>query len=82
MLQTTLYDAKARLSALVEEVSQTGQEILITRHGKPIVRLAPLQPVSWAPIWDAPERLRPKLCEDPTIPTLIDGFPVSDDDPV
>ncbi|MBL8548698.1 MAG: type II toxin-antitoxin system Phd/YefM family antitoxin [Hyphomonadaceae bacterium] len=41
MKEVGLYDARNSLSALVEEVERTGAEILITRHGKPVARLAP-----------------------------------------
>jgi prevent-host-death family protein len=34
------YDAKSRLSELLDRVEK-GEEIIITRHGKPIARLVP-----------------------------------------
>src|SRR4051794_23559705 len=34
------YDAKARLSELLDRV-QRGEQIVITRHGKPVARLVP-----------------------------------------
>lgn len=40
---TSLADAKAHLSALVSQVEQ-GAEITITRHGKPVAKLVPVQP--------------------------------------
>ena len=36
------YDAKTHLPALLERV-QRGEEITITKHGKPIARLVPIQ---------------------------------------
>ena len=36
-----LFDAKNRLSALVDQV-EAGQEITITRRGKPVARLVPV----------------------------------------
>lgn len=33
---------KARCLALVEEVSQTGQELVITKRGKPLARILPM----------------------------------------
>lgn len=42
MREVALYDAKNGLSALVQEVEETGEEIVITRHGKPAARLAPV----------------------------------------
>lgn len=42
MREVALYDAKNGLSALIQEIAETGEEILITRHGKPAARLAPV----------------------------------------
>ena len=39
----SLYEAKARLSALVRQVRE-GRRIVITVHGKPVAELRPLQP--------------------------------------
>lgn len=39
MREVALYDAKNALSALIQEIAQTGEEIAITRHGKPAARL-------------------------------------------
>ena len=33
-----IYDARGRLSELVERV-EAGEEVLLTRHGRPVVRL-------------------------------------------
>lgn len=41
---TTLAEAKAHLSALVTQ-AEKGQEIIITRHGKPVARLVPMRRV-------------------------------------
>lgn len=48
MREVPLYDAKNKLSALVAEVEESGREIVITRHGKPAARLAPIAPASTA----------------------------------
>lgn len=37
-----VFEAKTRLSELVDQVSRGGQEVLITRRGKPAARLVPL----------------------------------------
>lgn len=42
MKEVALYEAKNRLSALVQEVEETGAEVIITRHGKPAARLSPV----------------------------------------
>ncbi len=41
MEQVSLYQAKARLSELVREALQ-GEEVIISRNGKPAVRLVPV----------------------------------------
>ncbi len=38
-----IYDARARLSELVERV-QSGEEVVLTRHGEPVARLVPEKP--------------------------------------
>lgn len=40
--QVNIYEAKARLSQLIQQV-EAGDEIVIARHGKPVARLVPLQ---------------------------------------
>ncbi len=42
MKEVALYEAKNKLSALVQEVEATGAEVIITRHGKPAARLSPV----------------------------------------
>lgn len=48
MLMVTLVEAKTRLSQLLDKV-EAGEEVVITRHGRPAARLAavarPKQPV-------------------------------------
>lgn len=40
MTEIALYEAKAHLSALVDQVATTGAEIVITRRGKPVAKLS------------------------------------------
>lgn len=35
-----IYDARAKLSELIERV-QSGEEVILTRHGEPVARLVP-----------------------------------------
>ena len=39
MREVGILEAKTHLSALVEEVERKGEEIVITRHGKPVAEL-------------------------------------------
>lgn len=41
MITVGLYEAKTRLSKLIRD-AETGQDVVITRHGKPVVRLVPV----------------------------------------
>jgi len=43
MREITLFEAKNKLSGLLDQVAN-GEEFLITRHGKPVARLAPITP--------------------------------------
>jgi prevent-host-death family protein len=40
MMKIGAFDAKTHLSSLLDRVS-AGEEVLITRHGKPVARLVP-----------------------------------------
>ncbi len=61
MKQIGIFDAKTHLSSLVDEVER-GEEIVITRHGKPVARLVQaedrLTPEKIAKRREALERLR------------------------
>ena len=61
MKPVSLYDAKARLSELVQRAC-AGEEIVISRNGKPAARLVPVArpqrrgPGGWeGQIWMAPD---------------------------
>ncbi|WMJ09164.1 type II toxin-antitoxin system Phd/YefM family antitoxin [Nitrosomonas sp. sh817] len=41
MITVGAFEAKTHLSSLLERVAQ-GEEIIITRHGKPLARLVPV----------------------------------------
>jgi len=43
MQQVALFEAKNKLSGLLDQVA-VGAEFIITRHGKAVARLAPVQP--------------------------------------
>ena len=40
-----IYDAKTRLSALIAQGEQPGEEIVIRRHNVPVAKLVPFRPV-------------------------------------
>jgi prevent-host-death family protein len=39
MREVGVLEAKTHLSKLIEDIEASGEEIVITRHGKPVVRL-------------------------------------------
>ena len=45
MTISNVHDAKTRLSALLEQAEQ-GEEVIIARHGHPVVRLVPVSPAA------------------------------------
>lgn len=45
-IEVGLFDAKTRLSELVEQIVQGGDDVLITRRGKAVARLVPVTDVS------------------------------------
>lgn len=45
MIKVGAYEAKTQFSALLEKVER-GEEVLITRHGKPVARLVQAQTAS------------------------------------
>jgi prevent-host-death family protein len=42
MVTVTLVEAKAHLSELIDKV-ESGQDVVITRHGRPVAHLSPVQ---------------------------------------
>ena len=42
-MQVNVYEAKTRLSALLDQVASGGQPVVIARAGKPMARLVPIE---------------------------------------
>lgn len=64
MRQVNIHEAKTRLSELIAAV-EAGEEVVIARAGKPVVRLVNEAPVSDAPrVYREPGRLKGKLVWD------------------
>jgi prevent-host-death family protein len=57
MIVVGAFEAKTRLSALLEKV-EGGEEVVITKRGKPIARLAPVEPLDRGRIAGAIARIR------------------------
>jgi prevent-host-death family protein len=43
LMEVNVYAAKTHLSRLIDKVN-AGEEVVITRHGRPVARLVPAQP--------------------------------------
>ncbi|MBT9560444.1 MAG: type II toxin-antitoxin system Phd/YefM family antitoxin [Myxococcales bacterium] len=82
MITYSAYDAKAKLSALLDQVEEHGETIIITRHGKPVAKVVPMSDSPWAPVWGPNPALAVVVHEEPTEPTFPDGFPVDSLDPL
>jgi prevent-host-death family protein len=65
--KTSLAEAKAHLSELVDQAEHHGKRIMILRHGKPA---AAIVPVSVA----APARKRAKALSDDEVRRSVDAF--------
>lgn len=75
MKHVTVYQAKAHLSALLAEV-EAGEEVLVTRHGKPVARITGVTPriervpgdwrrlPGWGDFTYDPETFAPMTIED------------------
>lgn len=49
-----IFDVKTRLSEICESVARTGETVLVTRRGKPFVRIAPLEDErGGSAVWEA-----------------------------
>lgn len=83
MVTVSTYDAKATLSALLDRVAR-GEEVVITRHGRPVARLVACTGKPWKPNFGPlPEGLRANCPPGEDIaPLYPDGFPSTPGDPV
>ena len=72
MTTIKLYEAKAQLSELIERV-QRGEEIIISKHGKPVAKLSGIGTPKGRTLGFYPLGLTSDLLE-PTDNDLIDSF--------
>ena len=57
MREVGIFEAKTNLSSLIESIESGGEEILITKHGRPAALLSPA-PIGARPPTDLAERIR------------------------
>jgi prevent-host-death family protein len=55
----SIYDAKAKLSALVRAVRENGSSFVITVHGEPVAELRPVEP----PVENRRQTLEERIAE-------------------
>jgi prevent-host-death family protein len=60
MTTCTVAEAKAHLSELLARV-ESGEELVITRRGRPVANLSPVRPVKRPPDWQAIRAFRESL---------------------
>ena len=65
-----LYEAKSRLSALVEEAA-AGAEIVIAKNGRPRAKLVPIRPVRQRQPGSAKGRIRMAADFDAALPAHV-----------
>lgn len=74
MRDVGIFEAKTKLSELCEVVHRTGESILVTRRGKPFVRIVPLEESrdTGSAVWEARERFDSEygLDDIPEFPAL------------
>lgn len=59
MKTSGIFETKNRLSELCEQVALSGEPLVITRHGKPLVRILPIEDsVPHESVWDTVKESR------------------------
>jgi prevent-host-death family protein len=74
-----LFEAKTRLSEICDEVARTGNSVTVTRRGKPLVRIDPVE-VDRFSVWeDRAEYIatRGRMKEEFDLPPRSQEVPVS-----
>jgi len=70
-----IHEAKTKLSALLAEVEETGEKVLICRHGKPVADLMPHRKRSRLEPHPVMSKIR--INSDPIEPLAEDEWPES-----
>ena len=76
MITVNTHEAKSRLSALLTEVEQSGEVVIICRNGKPVAELRQLAPVP-DPLRVDPELSAIQFHEDPVKPLDPEDWPAA-----
>lgn len=78
MRQVGLFEAKAKLSEICAEVARSGESVVITRRGKPLVRIDPV-PTDRFSVWEERDRYAAskRFKDEFEIPTRSEEVPTS-----
>jgi len=74
-----IFEAKTKLSEICEEVAQSGQSVLVTRRGKPLVRIDPVASDRFS-VWEEREEYiarEGRLTEEFDLPPRSRELPAS-----
>jgi prevent-host-death family protein len=74
-----VFEAKTRLSEICEEVARSGRSVIVTRRGKPLVRIDPLKENRFS-VWEDREEYiahRGRLKEEFDLPPRSPELPAS-----
>lgn len=68
-----IFEIKTKLSSICEEVARTGESVLVTKRGKPFVRIEPIALYSEkaSPVWEARERFEQYHPVDKDLPVPL-----------
>ena len=70
----TLYEAKTHLSSLIDRAA-AGEEIIVSKHGRPLAKIVPLRAVSRRRPGRAKAKIKMSADFDAPLPTaLLDAF--------
>lgn len=82
MKSSGIFETKNHLSEICEQVAKSGEPLVVTRHGKPLVRIVPMENVyDQQSVWDTVQESQAKygpLPDDFEIPERNTSFNHSD----
>ncbi len=74
-----IFEAKAKLSEICDQVARSGESVVVTRRGKALVRIDPVASDSFS-VWEDREQYiarRGRLKEEFEVPSRSDEVPAS-----
>lgn len=75
-MEYSVREAKAQFSAAIA-TAEAGQPVVVTRHGKPVAKIVPIEPAPVEDFWARLARIRAEL----GLETIEDAWPEEFDDP-